>query len=118
LKGQVVQEALIAVVLALILFGVVSTQLNFKKIEIDSLRKNLLNERICNKLSLLMSSIATDRARTEIRTLIEKNVVIDKNVITVENYSCKFFGSAADTNLSSGKIRIYTVNGEVRLENV
>ena len=117
-RGQVSLEYLVAFFLILIVFISVLTFTSPRNELNEELKRGTKNAALCNKLSLLFSSLASSNKKTEVTVSVTKDVNIFGGSINIEDYYCYFLGEAEDVNLLKGDIKATYEDGIITVENV
>ena len=116
-KGQVSVEMIFFVTILFLLFLLVlANNINQDYLK-QAFESNSIDSGVCNRLSYLISSVYAGGSGQKVSYALDKNAVVDKNLIYVGGVYCSFIGIANDSNLVFGNVVVKNLNGTVVLQN-
>ncbi|MFH1225250.1 MAG: hypothetical protein V1676_05600 [Candidatus Diapherotrites archaeon] len=116
-RGQASIEILMAVGLIIIIFIFVSWFVSTRAADTEFVHTQYENQRVCERLASIISSVYAAKSGTEIKTTIESNAQIVNNSIHIGQYACDFVGKANPATLAAGPISARNQGGIVILQN-
>src|SRR3989338_4203191 len=117
-KCQVEVEAVAAVGVVLLFFVLGMVLVTIRNNEVNALQEVQFKEAQCRKVSEIIGFLNARQGSQEIFFRLNEDANISQGEVIVGSVFCRHLGSAAEAQLSSGKVKASEVNGAVVLENV
>jgi len=118
-KGQVSIELLAALIIVTLIFVLMVMSVSQRNAVKDIYKERAANENECRKISLILSSIATNSKKTTVNFTAYKDFTATGNIVDVNGSYCYFLGTATSTgSYTKGNIQAAAIDGNITLSNV